>query len=291
MPEDADRPMPDERVPEVLPLVPVPDALRDEISPFRRRDEESGEAGETFRVGELARRSGVAIGTIKFYLREGLLPHGEPTAKTQALYTTDHLRRLRIIRVLSDIGGLTLAQIRAVIDVIDDDALEPGDLSQMVSYALAASGGVPARRGKTEERDRLAARADARAATDAFIDAIGLVVDEHSPARDQLGDAYAALVALGLDVHPIVFTEHARLAYELAQFEIGTLGAGFDDADTASERQAVDEVVVGTVVFGAAFAALRALAHEHEARRRLANASRVSASSDPAPRARDQESL
>ena len=36
------------------------------------------------RISELARRSGLPVATVKYYLREGLLPAGEPTAATQA---------------------------------------------------------------------------------------------------------------------------------------------------------------------------------------------------------------
>lgn len=253
--------------PAPLPLVPVPDELRDALNPFTRRPVTHDDPTETFRVGELSRRSGVAVGTIKFYLREGLLQPGEATAKTQALYGVEHLRRLRIIRVLSEVGGLSIAQIRAVVETVEDDRAEPGDVSQAVSYALAATNpGATAHRGKVaQEPDELLAAS--RAATDEFLDAIGLVVDPQSPARAQLAEAFAALQALGLDAHPIIFTEHARLAYELAKFEIGALAPRLGDGDATAERQAIDEVVVGTVVFGAAFMALRAMAHEHEVRR------------------------
>lgn len=259
----------DER-PAPLPLVPVPAELRDALNPFVGIA--VADAPETFRVGELSRRSGVSVGTIKFYLREGLLPAGEATAKTQALYGTDHLRRLRMIRVLSDVGGLSIAQIRSVVTTLEDDSAAPGDLSRKVSYTVAAtSHAAAARRGKaadaSEEAD--AALSDARRATDEFLDAIGMVVDENSPGRQQFAEAYAALLALGIDAHPIVFTEHARLAYELAEFEIGGIAPRLADADQAAEQRSVDEMVVGTVVFGAAFMALRSMAHEHEARRLL----------------------
>jgi DNA-binding transcriptional MerR regulator len=262
---------PDAPPPAPLSLVPVPAEYRDAFNPFGRLKSE--DVTETFRVGELSRRSGVAVGTIKFYLREGLLPSGEATAKTQALYTVEHLRRLRVIRVLSEVGGLSIAKIRQVVEILEDDGTEPGDVSQAVSYALAATGlATSARRGKPENEEPDEAMAAARAATDEYLDAIGLVVDPESPARTQLAEAAAALGALGLEAHPVVFTEHARLAYELAQFEIGALKLRLDPDDPASEGQAIDEMVVGTVVFGAAFMALRAMAHEHEVRRLLLTA-------------------
>ncbi len=45
------------------------------------------------RISELSRRSGVSIPTIKYYLRDGLLPAGRATAANQADYDEDHLRR------------------------------------------------------------------------------------------------------------------------------------------------------------------------------------------------------
>jgi len=66
------------------------------------------------RIGELARRSGVSIPTIKYYLREGLLPPGAATAPNQASYGEEHLHRLRLIRALLDVGGLTVAAAREV---------------------------------------------------------------------------------------------------------------------------------------------------------------------------------
>ena len=68
------------------------------------------------RVAELSRRSGVSVASIKYYLREGLLPPGELTSPNQAHYDEEHLRRLRLVRALLDVGGLTVeddASVRA----------------------------------------------------------------------------------------------------------------------------------------------------------------------------------
>lgn len=50
------------------------------------------------KVSELAAQSGVALATIKYYLREGLLMPGEPTSATGARYGEQHVRRLALIR-------------------------------------------------------------------------------------------------------------------------------------------------------------------------------------------------
>jgi DNA-binding transcriptional MerR regulator len=43
------------------------------------------------RISELSARSGISVPTIKFYLREGLLPPGSPRAVNQADYGEPHL--------------------------------------------------------------------------------------------------------------------------------------------------------------------------------------------------------
>ena len=45
------------------------------------------------RMSELSRLSGVSVTTIKYYLREGLLPAGRQLSATQAEYDGSHLRR------------------------------------------------------------------------------------------------------------------------------------------------------------------------------------------------------
>lgn len=70
------------------------------------------------RISELAETTGVPIATIKFYLREGLVPPGERTSATSARYTDNHVRRLRIVRALID-SGVSLAETHAVLTALD----------------------------------------------------------------------------------------------------------------------------------------------------------------------------
>ena len=88
------------------------------------------------RISELSANSGITVPTIKFYLREGLLAPGSPRAVNQADYGEPHLHRLRLIRALSEIGGLRLREIRGVLAAIDDDRLPLHDLLGVAQYAL-----------------------------------------------------------------------------------------------------------------------------------------------------------
>ena len=72
------------------------------------------------RISELSRHSGVPVTTIKFYIREGLLPAGERSHRNQASYSEVHLRKLDLIRALREVAGLSLDVVRGVIEQIEN---------------------------------------------------------------------------------------------------------------------------------------------------------------------------
>jgi len=72
------------------------------------------------KISELSERSGVPLPTIKFYIREGLLPKGTSTTKNQADYGPDHLARLTLIRALKDDAGLGIEAIARALRAADD---------------------------------------------------------------------------------------------------------------------------------------------------------------------------
>jgi DNA-binding transcriptional MerR regulator len=71
------------------------------------------------RLAELSRRSGVPRSTIKFYIREGMLPAGEARGRNQATYAPAHLERLALIRALREVAGLRLAVVARVTAQLD----------------------------------------------------------------------------------------------------------------------------------------------------------------------------
>lgn len=85
---------------------------------------DSGTIEVKMRISELAAQSGVSVPTIKYYLREGLLPEGERSAPTQAAYGERHLQRLRVIRALVD-AGVSIAETRRVIEALDSPPADP----------------------------------------------------------------------------------------------------------------------------------------------------------------------
>ncbi|GAB3150673.1 redox-sensitive transcriptional activator SoxR [Microbacterium neimengense] len=74
--------------------------------------------GPILGVGDVAQRSGVAISTLHFYEREGLIT-SERSAGNQRRYRRDVLRRIAFIRVSQRVG-VPLADIRTALDSLPE---------------------------------------------------------------------------------------------------------------------------------------------------------------------------
>jgi DNA-binding transcriptional MerR regulator len=91
------------------------------------------------RMRDLVRESGLPRETIHFYKLQGLLPPPIKTGRNTALYTHEHLERLRRIRELQERQFLPLKAIRAVLDdsAAQDFTPEQEDLVRRVRGTLA----------------------------------------------------------------------------------------------------------------------------------------------------------
>jgi DNA-binding transcriptional MerR regulator len=68
------------------------------------------------KMKELAEASGVSAGTIKHYLREGLLPEPVRTSRNMAYYPPEFVERIKLIKQLREERYLPLKLIRAVLE-------------------------------------------------------------------------------------------------------------------------------------------------------------------------------
>jgi DNA-binding transcriptional MerR regulator len=203
------------------------------------------------RISELSSTSGVSLPTLKFYLREGLLPPGESTGPNQANYDERHLRRLRLISALTEVGSLSLKAVKAVLAAADDPSVPVHDLLGVAQYAL-------------EPTSPPAIDPSAVATVDAAIETLGWHVSDDAPARRSIANAVAVLRSLGWSVELADLVRYAKAVDRLAEREVGI-------SENATDREAlVERMVVGTVVFEAILTAFRRLAQEHHsgARRR-----------------------
>ncbi|WP_103531934.1 MerR family transcriptional regulator [Streptomyces sp. SM11] len=212
------------------------------------------------RIGELSRRSGVSVPTIKYYLREGLLSAGELTSPNQAHYGPGHERRLRLIRALLDVGGLSLAAIGEVLEVMDD----PEQPVHKV-LGIAADGITPT--GEEEPGPELE---DAREEVAELLRRRDWQADEQCPAAESLAEVLAALRRAGHGGYAELLDAYADAAEPVARADLDYVQR------RVAREDLVESVVVGTVLGEAMFGALRRLAHIDVSFRRFESPGRLS---------------
>lgn len=214
------------------------------------------------KVSELSQRSGVPVATLKYYLREGLLPPGQRLASNQASYDEPHLRRLRLIRVLQDVGGLSLTEIGEVTRRLDAPEAETMDV---LRAAMDAQGSRSPERAAAEEGPEWQAAARE---IDAFLEQVGWSTRPESTARKRLVDALLALREGDPAMPVTAFFPYVRAAGEMAQNEVAHVMGALE----AGPAEAVEAVVMGTVLWEPVFTSLRRIAHESLSRRVLRSA-------------------
>lgn len=68
------------------------------------------------KISELAEQSGVSAGTIKHYLREGLLPEPVKTSRNMSYYPPEFVERIRLIKQLQEERFMPLKLIKSMLD-------------------------------------------------------------------------------------------------------------------------------------------------------------------------------
>jgi len=199
-------------------------------------------------MSELSRASGVPVATVKYYLREGLVPSGTPTSATRAMYDETHLRRLRLIRALVEVGHLRLDAVREILTAVDEDG---GNLHHTIgaAHTALAPEGDPS--------------PEAMAAVDRLLRRRRWRVEPGNANRRALATAFDALDRVGFPLEDATLDAYADAAASVARVDV-------DSVPTESAEHAVEHAVVGTVLFEPVLLALRRLAHEDLSGRRLA---------------------
>lgn len=193
------------------------------------------------KISELSERSGVPVATVKFYIREGMLPRGEAMSATRAEYGDEHLARLRLIAALADVRGLPLSRVRDILALVDAPA---GDPIAILGRAVGAL--PPYVDGDRDDYPR------ARAA----IADLGLTYDPDFTAVPQLDEALRALEGAGLDASPAALRRYADAMKQVAAAEIAPVSS-------MTLEEAVPYAVLGTALYEPVMLALRRLAHHH----------------------------
>ncbi|MEN2741208.1 MerR family transcriptional regulator [Microbacterium sp. X-17] len=191
------------------------------------------------RISELAERTGCSIPTIKFYIREGMLPRGTTTSATRAEYGPEHEGRLRLIHALADVRRLPLSRVREILALVD----APGD--DVVETLGRATGALPPY--VEDDGDHARARAT--------IEALGLVYTPRFTAVAQLEAAIRGLEEAGLAWDADTVARYGRAMQAVAREEVAPIAA-------MSPAEAIRYAVLGTALYEPILLALRRLAHQ-----------------------------
>ena len=71
---------------------------------------------ETFRIGDLARHTGVKVVTIRYYEQAGLLHACDRSTGNYRVYASEHLNRLRFVRRCRELG-FSIEQIKNLLSL------------------------------------------------------------------------------------------------------------------------------------------------------------------------------
>lgn len=202
------------------------------------------------KVSELRDRSGVTIASIKFYLREGLLFAGTATSATRTDYDEAHVARLRLIRALIDVGGLSVTAARAVLDAIDNDALPIVDAFGIAQRAVSVSltSNTEPSAESLERVDRLKAER-------------GWKTFRRNPGELIAARVLDTFASIGREDLFALMLGYADAAELVARADLGAVAASGTD-----RRPMVETVVVGTALGDTLFAGLRRIAQENMSR-------------------------
>ncbi|MEV0320652.1 MerR family transcriptional regulator [Streptomyces sp. NPDC050658] len=209
------------------------------------------------RLAELSKRSGVSTATIKYYLREGLLPAGRHVTATQSEYDERHLQRLRLVRALIQVGRVPIASAREVLTALEDESLDHNSRLGTAVWALPHGPATPEDDPSTQA---------ARHTVDALLRQIGWqsaqAYGADSPAYGMLVTAVGTLTRLGYPCGVDDLAPYARSAGQLAVADLDLV----EQSESPDEQ--LEAAVALTVLYEPVLLALRRMAQAEESNRR-----------------------
>lgn len=174
---------------------------------------------------EYEQRGDVSPASIKYHLREGLLPSGDAIHATRAEYSARHLDRLQLIQALRRIVGLNIRQIGGLLEMADDGVPRLDLLAAVQRVVLHLDNYTPASGGVSG------------AAADAVVRLRGWP-DAPSDARNALNAHFELMASLGIPVSAELLETYSRAMDEVASLDIA--------ATTAPES--IDQLILTAAV-------------------------------------------
>ncbi|MFL1381764.1 MULTISPECIES: MerR family transcriptional regulator [unclassified Nocardiopsis] len=203
-------------------------------------------------IVELSERASVPVGTVEYYQREGLI---EPPGDEDG-YGPRELRRLRLVRVLVEVGGLGPGEVRGLLDRMTADGHTPHAMFGLVLNALEG----PSRRDDVSLNP---GEDPARSLAERLSDRHGWDVDPDTADWSELLKLLRAVLWLDETDAETMVEAYATAADRMTRAEIDVMGL-YGDVDALIER-----LVLWTVFGDPLLAALRRIARKEVSRRRF----------------------
>ncbi len=161
--------------------------------------------------------------------------------------TSAPVARLRLLRVLREVGDVPVADLKEIVDAVQNESLSMHEMNGAAYDALA--------------RKSDAVTAEMRVLAQQVVQQAGWThVRPDSPALDHLAGLLGVIIDLGAMFDLQQSATYLGLIDALAEYEVSRLGA----AHRIEDRDAVvQHMVIGQVVFGQLLLSLRRIGHEH----------------------------
>ena len=192
------------------------------------------------RISELAETTGVPVHTLKFYLREGVLPPGDATSRTRADYGEAHVERVRLVRALVEHGGVSIGDIRSIVEALDSP---PPSRHELLGVAHRTLPGVTA-------------GAEVSAEVVELLEGLGWTSCTDGPLAAGLTAAVAAARGAGVELAPAELRRYAEAMRSVAEVDVEVA------LRATSAAGALRTVVLGTVMVDPVLVTLRRIAQE-----------------------------
>jgi DNA-binding transcriptional MerR regulator len=194
------------------------------------------------RLAELSARSGFPTATIKYYLRLGLLAPGATESSTWASYDDAHVRRLALVRALTEVAGLSLDDVRRVLDAVDDDSVPLHESFGTAQWLLSP---------EPESEPSV----ESLAMVDRLVERQGWQLAEGGPLRGRLAGQLDTLERLDFPATDELLDVSAASLRPIAELDVSRI-------PTEDRGRAVERVVVGTLLYEPVIGSLRRMLAE-----------------------------
>ncbi|WP_165065259.1 MerR family transcriptional regulator [Marisediminicola senii] len=187
-------------------------------------------------IAELAELSDTPPATVKYYVREGLLPAGARERGNRTSYDESHVHRLRLIRAMLEVGKLSVSSVAAVLAALDDQTTTIGETFAVAQNALSRDAVSTVSEPSPESIARV----------DALVERVGW-----PPCGDNVGVRIVAQTIDGFAKagHPLAddyLDRYAEAAAVVAKADLDAVTPGAPGTD--DEADLTELMVVGTVL-------------------------------------------